>query len=150
MFICIFLLIRPNRHRVLTILVQTDIKPPVTESVRFRHIREIPNRAIHLFSAYGTPSAIFPPTCLRKLPISANFLPKMVPRSYYKLKHNTHLLFFCPHVYRFCLFSTYIRSFSAYFPPHLLPIFRRSCLAGRCPFASVRFLVVPYRSTTRN
>ena len=58
-----------------------------------------------LFSAYGTPSAVFKPTCLRNLPIfvyfrlfSAYFPPKMVP-------HPTHLLFFRSHVYGFRLFS---------------------------------------------
>ena len=32
----------------------------------------------------------------------------MVPHPYFKLKHGTHLLFFCSHVYGFCLFSAYI------------------------------------------
>ena len=58
--------------------------------------------------------------CLRNLPISAYFHlfsayfpPKMVPHPCCKLKHGTHLLFFCPHVYGFCLFSA-----------NFLPIFR--------------------------
>ena len=69
----------------------------------------------HSFSAYGNPSAIFPPTYLQNSPISAYFhlfsayfLPKMVPHPCYKLKHGTHLLSFRPHVYGFCLFSAYI------------------------------------------
>ena len=61
-----------------------------------------------LFSSYGTPSIIFPPTCLQNSPISSYFPPKMVPHPCYKLKHGTHLLFFRPHVYRFYLFSAYI------------------------------------------
>ena len=40
------------------------------------------------------------------------FLPKMVPHPCYKLKHGTHLPFFCPHVYGFCLFLPMFRSFS--------------------------------------
>ena len=65
-----------------------------------------------LFSAYGTPSAIFPHTCLRNSPISVYFPPifhrKWYPHHCYKLKHLTHLLFFRQHVYGFCLFSAYI------------------------------------------
>ena len=38
------------------------------------------------------------------------YFPPVVPHPYYKLKHVTHLPFFCPHVYGF-------RLFSAYFPP---------------------------------
>ena len=38
----------------------------------------------------------------------AYFPPKMAPHPCYKLKHGTHLLFFHPHVYGFCLFSAYI------------------------------------------
>ena len=66
-----------------------------------------------LFSAYGTPSAVFPHTCLRNLPISAYFPPKMVPHPCYKLKHGTHLLFFRPHVYGFCRIPLIFRLFSA-------------------------------------
>ena len=73
------------------------------------------------FSANGTPSAIFLPTCLWIMPNSTYFPPifclfftyllhsEMVPHPYYKLKHVTHLLFFCPHVYGFRLI---FRSFS--------------------------------------
>ena len=85
-----------------------------------------------LFSAYGTPSAVSPPTCLRNSPISAYFHlfpayfpPKMEPPSCYKLKHGTHLLFFHLHVYGFCLCS-----FFTYFPPSFLPIFAGPVLPG--------------------
>ena len=65
-----------------------------------------------LFSTYGTPSAVFPQTCLRNSPIFVYFPPifclKWYPHPCYKLKHGTHLLFSRPHVYGFCLFSTYI------------------------------------------
>ena len=61
---------------------------------------------------------------IRNSPISAHFRlfsayfpAKMVPHPCYKLKHGTQLRFFRPHVYGFCLFSTYIplifRLFSA-------------------------------------
>ena len=59
--------------------------------------------------------------------ISADLPPKMVPHPGYKLTHGTHLLFFCPYVYGFSLFSAYIRLIfrlfsaqtSAHFPPFL-------------------------------
>ena len=53
-------------------------------------------------------------------PISVYFLPKMVPHPCYKLKLETHLMLFCPHVYRLCLFS-------ADFPPIFLLTF--------CPYS---------------
>ena len=99
----------------------------------------------HLFSAFGTLSTIFLPTCLQNLPISvyfrlfsAYFPLKIVPHPCYKFKHGTHLLCFSPHVYGFCIFSAYIllifHLYSAHFPPNFLPIFRRSCLAGFTDF----------------
>ena len=78
----------------------------------------------HLFSAYGTPSAIFPPICLWNLPISAYFLPKMVPHPCYKLKHGP-----------ICCFSTHKIMDSAFFclfSAHFLPIF---CLTF-CPYSA--------------
>ena len=87
-----------------------------------------------LFSAYGTPSAVFPHTCLRNSPISAYFLPIFSLKWYPILVINSSME-------PICCFSTYMftvsayfppifRSFSAYFPPNLQPIFRRSSLAG--------------------
>ena len=77
-------------------------------------------------SAYDTPSAVFPPTCLQILPISSlfhlfsvYFLPKMVPHPCYKLNHDNLSAYFLP----------MFRSFSAYFPPNLPLILCWSCLA---------------------
>ena len=53
---------------------------------------------------------------------SAYFPPEMVPHHCYKLKHGTHLPFFCPHVYRFRLFSGYV--------PLIFRLFSASRLAG--------------------
>ena len=80
------------------------------------------------------------------------FLPKMVPHPCKKLKHGTHLPFFCPHVYRIhlfppifhlkwypilvknssmvpiCRFSAHMFADSAHFPPmfHLSHILHHS------------------------
>ena len=85
----------------------------------------------HLFSAYGTPSAVFKPTCLRNSPISAYFPPKWYPIHVI----NWSICCFSAHMFTvFAYFPPIFRSFSAYFPPDLLPIFRRSCLAGYAHF----------------
>ena len=84
----------------------------------------------HLFSAYGTPFAVFPHTCLQNLPISIYFPPifclKWYPINVINEAHGTHLLFFRPHVYGLCLFSTYIPqifhlTFSPYSAGPVLP-----------------------------
>ena len=89
-----------------------------------------------LFSAYGTPSDVFKPICLWNSLISAYFhlfsvyfLPIMVPHPCYKLKHGTHLLFFCPHVYGFCLFSTHFPPISrlTFCPYSAGPVLPGSC-----------------------
>ena len=85
------------------------------------------------FSAYGTPSAVFKPTCLQNSPISIYFPSifrlKWYPSLLYKLKHGTHLLFFRPHVYGFCLFSAHFPpifclTFCPYFAGPVLPGFK--------------------------
>ena len=53
---------------------------------------------------------------------------KWYPHPCYKLKHGTHLLFFHPHVYGFCLFSAYI---PLIFCLTFCPFLRRSFLAGQ-------------------
>ena len=86
-------------------------------------------------SAFGTPSAIFPPACLQIPPssaffclFSAYFLPKMVPHPCYKLKHGTPSAVIPPAclqvlpIFRLC---------SAHFLPNHPLIFCQSCLA-RC------------------
>ena len=79
-----------------------------------------------LFSAYGTPSAVFSPhvygICLFP-PISVSFLPIFRLKWYPILVINSSME-------PICCFSTHMFMDSAYFPPYLLPIFRRSCLAG--------------------
>ena len=93
------------------------------------------------FSADGTPSAVFPPTCLRIMPISAYFrlfftyfLP-IFCLWYPILIINSSMLpisCFSAHMFTdvYGYFPLIFRSFSAYFPPKIPPIFRRSCLAG--------------------
>ena len=69
------------------------------------------------FSAdYGTPSAVFLPTWLEILTISADFRPKMVPHPYYKLKHGTPSAIFP---------ATCLRILPIFCPcsAHFLPIF---------------------------
>ena len=86
------------------------------------------------FSAYGTPSAVFPPTCLWIAPSSAYFrlffayfLP--IFRLWYPiLIINSSMLPICRFSAHMFTDSAYFRLFSAYFPP----IFRLSCLAGTC------------------
>ena len=66
----------------------------------------------HLFSAYGTPSAVFPPTCLWNLPISIYFPPISCLKWYPILVINSSML-------PICCFSIQMFTDSAYF----LPIF---------------------------
>ena len=91
-----------------------------------------------LFSAYGTPSAVFKPTCLWNSPISAYFRlfsAYFPPKWYPILAINWSICCFSAHMFTvFAYFRPIFRSFSAYFPPDLLPIFRRSCLAGYAHF----------------
>ena len=78
------------------------------------------------FSADGTPSAVFPPTCLQITPISAYFPPKMLPHPCYNLKNGTPCIchpptcLLIPPIFRLC---------SA---PNLPLIFHRSCVVGAC------------------
>ena len=89
----------------------------------------------HLFSTYGTPSAVFKPKCLWNSPISAYFhlfSAYFLPIWYHIFVINWSICCFSAHMFTvFAYFPPIFRSFSAYFLPDLLPIFRRSCLAGK-------------------
>ena len=62
------------------------------------------------FSAYGTPSAIFKPTCLWNLPFSLLFLPIFCLKRYPILVINSNME-------PICYFSARMFTDSAYFPP---------------------------------
>ena len=95
------------------------------------------------FSAIGTPSAVFPPTCLRIMDYAyfRLFLPIFCLFSaYFRLFFTYFLLIFHLKWYPILIinssilpifrFSAHMFTDSAYFPPKIPPIFRRSCHAG--------------------
>ena len=87
----------------------------------------------HLFYAYGTSSAVFKLTCLRNLPISIYFPPIFCLKWYPILVINSSMEPICcfsAHMFTdSAYFPPIFYSFSAHFPPNILPTVHRSCLA---------------------